>query len=101
MAALREHTEPGDVVLADPETSYWIAAAVPVYVGVAPPTHVGDTKENRPYERVREWNAFVRGAPWPGPSNWLVIDKERVENRALHPADLPRMCADVLCKPGP
>ena len=41
----------GRVVYSDPETSYRIAAAAPVYIAVAPPGHVADTKENRPYER--------------------------------------------------
>ena len=52
VAALNANTEPGDVVLSDPETSYWIAAYGPVYVAVSAPTHVGDTKANRPYDRV-------------------------------------------------
>ena len=98
--ALRTNTEPRQIVLADPETSYWIAAMVPVYIGVAPPTHVGDTKKNRPYERVRDWNAFLRGKAWPGPSNWLVLDRMRVEQLDCS----PKVYEDgryVLCKTGP
>jgi hypothetical protein len=66
------------VVLSDPETSYWLAAYAPVYVAVAPPAHVGDTKKNRPYERVREWNRFVaRKRGFEGRADWLVIDRLR------------------------
>ena len=43
----------GDVVFSDLETSYRIAAEAPVYVAAAPPSHVADTEENRPYERRR------------------------------------------------
>jgi Family of unknown function (DUF6541) len=98
--ALRTNTQPGDIVLADPETSYWIAAAVPVYIGVAPPTHVGDTKENRPYERIRDWNAFLRGELWPGPSNWLVLDRQRVKGRTC-PNPIYDDARYMLCKTGP
>ena len=98
MAALREHARPGDIVLADPETSYWIAASVPVYIAVAPPTHVGDTKENRPYERVREWNAFLRGKPWPGPANWIVLDKQRVKQRAAGPTKVYEDTRYLFCR---
>jgi hypothetical protein len=97
--ALRRRTSPGDIVLADPETSYWIAAAVPVYIAVAPPTHVGDTKENRPYQRVRDWNAFVRGAPWPGPTNWFVLDKVRIKDRTCG-AGVYSDARYTLCKTG-
>ena len=48
--ALRELPD-GDVVFSDLETSYRIAAAAPVYVAAAPPSHVADTTKNRPYER--------------------------------------------------
>ena len=75
--ALREQTSPGDVVLADPVTSYWIAAQVPVYVAVSEPPHVGDTVDNRPYERVEQWEEFRRTGEFPGRVDWIVLDRKR------------------------
>ena len=69
---------PGDIVLSDPETSYWIAAHAPVYVAVAAPTHVGDTKANRPYERVEAWEDYVRTGSFPDSYDWVVLDAKRV-----------------------
>jgi hypothetical protein len=94
--ALRAETSTGDVVLADPETSYWISAAVPVYVAVSAPAHVGDTNENRPYERVREWREYLGGRPFPQMIDWLVLDRMRVGDRDCS----PKVYADgryVLC----
>jgi uncharacterized protein DUF6541 len=71
--------EPGDIVLSDPETSYWIAAYAPVYVAVSAPTHVGDTKANRPYERVEDWADFVRTGSFPDRYDWVVLDNQRVK----------------------
>ena len=79
--ALREHVPRGDVVYSDPETSYEIAARVPVYIAVAPPGHVADTEKNRPYERrdqaLRFFEsgdvAIVRRAG----ADWLVVDRKR------------------------
>ncbi len=79
IAALNADTEPGDVVLSDPETSYWVAAYAPVYVAVSAPTHVGDTKANRPYERVAAWKDFVRTGSFPDRYDWLVLDAKRAE----------------------
>jgi hypothetical protein len=76
--ALREWASPGDVVLSDPVTSYWLAAQAPVYVAVAEPTHVGDTRDNRPYERVEQWNQFLRTGAFPGRADWIVLDRRRV-----------------------
>ncbi|MEP7334641.1 MAG: DUF6541 family protein [Actinomycetota bacterium] len=78
VAALKANVEPGDVVLSDPETSYWIAAYAPVYVTVSAPTHVGDTKANRPYERVEEWNHYVRTGELLDRYDWVVLDRKRV-----------------------
>lgn len=77
--ALDQLVEPGDVVLSDPETSYWIAASAPVYVAVSAPKHVGDTKANRPYERVQEWRDYVRTGDFPRPYDWVVLDAKRVK----------------------
>ena len=78
---LREDVPPGDVVYSDPETSYEIAAYAPVYVAVAPPGHVADTEENRPYERRDEAQRFfetgdIEIARRAG-ADWLVVDRER------------------------
>ena len=58
--ALREDVPEGDVVYSDLETSYRIAAEAPVYIAAAPPGHVADTEENRPYERRDENMRFFR-----------------------------------------
>jgi hypothetical protein len=81
VAALRREVTPGDVVLADPETSYWVAAYAPVYVAVAAPSHVGDTKKNRPYERVEDWRRFAKTGAFPGAYDWLVVDRARTRAR--------------------
>ena len=79
--ALREDVPEGDVVFSDPETSYRIAAEAPVYIAAAPPGHVADTEQNRPYERREENIRFfetgdveiVREAG----ADWLVVDRSR------------------------
>ena len=50
----------GQVVYADSETSYRIAAYAPVYIAVAPPEHVADTRANRREERIRDLRRFLR-----------------------------------------
>ncbi len=50
----------GTVVFSDLETSYRIAALAPVYVAAAPPAHVADTEDNRPYARRRDVMRFLR-----------------------------------------
>ncbi len=85
--ALRERAEPGDVVLADPVTSYWLAAQAPVYVAVADPPHVADTSENRPYERVEDWRRYLRTGRFPEPVDWIVLDRLRTGARDCSPAE--------------
>jgi Family of unknown function (DUF6541) len=75
--AVRNDVGQGDVVLSDPETSYWLAAYAPVYVAVAPPAHVGDTEKNRPQERVEAWRRFLATNRFDGRADWLVIDRLR------------------------
>jgi hypothetical protein len=58
--AVRESVSEGAIVYSDPQTSYRLAAASPVYVAVAPPGHVADTEANRPYERARDARRFLR-----------------------------------------
>jgi hypothetical protein len=83
LEALREDVPPGDVVYSDPETSYEIAAYVPVYVAAAPPGHVADTEENRPYERRDEARRFFETGeaeiPRRAGADWLVLDHERFD----------------------
>jgi hypothetical protein len=50
----------GETVYADAETSYRLAAYEPVYIAVAPPEHVADTKANRRQQRVRDLQRFLR-----------------------------------------
>ena len=50
----------GTTVFSDLETSYRVAALAPVYVAAAPPAHVADTEDNRPYARRRDVMRFLR-----------------------------------------
>ena len=83
--ALREQVREGAVVYSDPEASYRIAAAAPVYVAVAPPGHVADTVENRPYERRDDFRRFARSGDLTVPreygAEWLVVDTSRFDVR--------------------
>ena len=82
---LHEDVPKGDIVYSDPETSYEIAAYAPVYVAVAPPGHVADTEENRPYERRDEAQRFFETGdaeiPRRAGADWLVVDRQRSEIR--------------------
>ncbi|MFL5935511.1 MAG: hypothetical protein ACJ76U_01600 [Gaiellaceae bacterium] len=75
--ALRDDVPPRGVVFSDPATSYRIAAAAPVLIVAAPPAHVADTTQNRPYERRRDVIAFYRSGDLAIPrrygARWLVI----------------------------
>jgi hypothetical protein len=69
------------VVYSDLETSYRIAAYAPVYVAAAPPSHVADTEENRPYARRRDTIRFFEtgdlSIPGEAGADWLVVDRSR------------------------
>ena len=93
--AVRNDVPEGDVVLSDPETSYWLAAYAPVYVAVAPPAHVGDTEKNRPQERVEAWRRFLATNRFDGRADWLVIDRLRARG-ALPAATLRRRALSPL-----
>jgi hypothetical protein len=75
--ALREAVPPGSVVFAGLETSYRIAAAVPLYVASAPPSHVADTGDNRPRKRAEDTRDFLRTGDLAIPrrygAGWLVL----------------------------
>jgi hypothetical protein len=80
---LRERVPEGAVVYSDLETSYRIAAEAPVYIAAAPPSHVADTEENRPYERRAENIRFFRtgdaAIPRRAGAGWLVLDRRRFD----------------------
>jgi hypothetical protein len=88
--ALREQVPEAAVVYADLEASYRIAAAAPVYIAVAPPGHVADTEENRPFERRRDFRRFARTGDLSIPRSygaaWLVLDRSRFDLRPQLPA---------------
>ena len=75
--ALREDVPKRGVVFSDLQTSYRIAAAAPVLIVAAPPEHVADTKQNRPYERRKDVMAFSPPGDLAIPrryhARWLVI----------------------------
>jgi hypothetical protein len=78
---LRLRTSDRDVVFSDADTSYQIAAFLPVYVATAPPAHVADTSENEPYERFRDARAFLKTGDLAIPhrygADWIVINRHR------------------------
>ena len=79
--ALRTRVPRGAVVFSDVETSYLAAAAAPVYLAVAPPAHVADTKANRPHERARDAARFLRSGDVAIPrrygAGWILLDRRR------------------------
>jgi hypothetical protein len=87
--ALRDDVPEGEVVYSDLESSYRIAAAAPVYIAAAPPGHVADTKENRPYARRDDNRRFFRtgdlGIPRRYGASWLVVDRRRFDLRPALP----------------
>ena len=91
---LRSDVPKGAVVFADTETSYLVAAAAPVYIAAAPPTHVADTVSNRPYERARDAYEFFRHGDLAIPkyygARWIILDRHRTRLRL----DLPKVWSD-------
>jgi hypothetical protein len=87
--ALREDVPAGDTVYADLETSYRIGAYAPVYVCNAPPAHVANTTQNRPYERRLALRQFLRTGNLAIPrrcgARWLVVDRSRSARRFTLP----------------
>ena len=92
--AVRDDVEAGTIVYSDPETSFLVAAFAPVYIAVAPPGHVADTEENRPYERARDARRFLRtgdlSIPRAYDAEYVVVDGLRTELEL----DLPVVYAD-------
>ena len=79
--ALRDEVPKRGVVFSDEQTSYRIAAAAPVLIVDAPPEHVADTKQNRPYERGKDVHAFYSTGDLAIPrryhARWLVVARFR------------------------
>ncbi len=94
VAALRDEVPAGAIVYSDAETSFRLAAAAPVYIAVAPPGHVADTAENRPYERARDARRFVATGDLSIPerygADYLVVDLRR----RREPFELPVLHRD-------
>ena len=79
--AVRSEVPPLAIVYSDHETSYRLAAQAPVYVAVAPPGHVANTVQNRPFERYRDSRQFQRTGDLSIPQGYgaefLVVDRFR------------------------
>jgi hypothetical protein len=94
VAAVRDEVATGAIVFSDPETSFRLAAFAPVYIAVAPPGHVADTAENRPYERARDARRFLRtgdlSIPREYAAEYVVVDRLRTDLEL----DLPAVYED-------
>jgi hypothetical protein len=93
--AFRADAKPKDVLFADPETGYLLAAYAPVYLADAPFGHVAVTKKNRPRQRLRDaYRFYARGGDLSIPrsygARWIIVDRKR--HRLT--LDLPRAYAD-------
>jgi hypothetical protein len=76
--AVREHVPELAIVYSDQDTSYRLAARAPVYIAVAPPGHVANTVQNRPFERAADARRFLRTGDLAIPrgygAEFLVVD---------------------------
>jgi len=93
--SFRAEAKPKDVLFADPETGYLLAAYAPVYLADSPYGHVAVTKKNRPKLRLRDANRFYnQGGDLAIPryygARWIIVDHRR--HRLT--LDLPRIYAD-------
>ena len=85
--ALRSQVPVRAVVFADPEVSYRVAAAAPLYIADAPPAYVARTEANRAYERRadaigvfwRDGLSYLDKASLIAQSGatWLLVDKTK------------------------
>ncbi len=85
--AVREQVAFDEVVFADLETSYRLAAAAAVPIAAGPPAHVAQTTSNRPFERRQDViDFFYRGGVDDADrrqllehygATWLVVDRNR------------------------
>ena len=94
VGAVRDEVRAGAIVYSDSETSFRVAAFAPVYIAVAPPGHVADTEENRPYARASDARRFFRTGDLSIPrayrAEYVVVDGLRSELEL----DLPVVYAD-------
>jgi hypothetical protein len=78
---------PRSVLFSTLEASYYAAADAPLWIAAAPPGHVADTPENRPYARRRDVLRFFSD-PRTTPAerrailsrydvSWILADKQR------------------------
>jgi hypothetical protein len=93
--AIRSDAKPKDVLFADPNTGYLLAAYAPVYLANAPFAHVAATAQNRPRQRLRDaFRFYAHGGDLAIPrfygARWILVDLKRHRLR-LH---LPRAYAD-------
>ncbi len=93
--SVRADVKPKDVLFADPETGYLLAAYAPVYLADAPFGHVAVTKKNRPKQRLRDiYRFYAHGGDLSIPryygAHWIIVDRRR--HRLT--LDLPRAYAD-------
>ena len=76
-----EQLPDGSVVFSDDSTSYWVAAAAPLYVASALPGHVADTKANRPFERRDDAIRFGRTGDLSIPrrygADYVLVERDR------------------------
>jgi hypothetical protein len=91
----RAEAKPKDVLFADPETGYLLAAYAPVYLADAPFGHVAVTKKNRPKQRLHDaYRFYAHGGDLSIPldygARWIIVDRKR-HRLSL---DLPRVYAD-------
>jgi hypothetical protein len=91
---VRDVVPAGAIVYSDPETGYRLAALAPVYIANAPPGHVADTEQNRPYQRARDARRFLATGDLSIPADYgadyLVVDRRRLRQDF----DLPRLYRD-------
>lgn len=92
---LRADAKPKDVLFADPETGYLLAAYAPIYLADAPYGHVAVTKKNRPKARLRDaYRFYAHGGDLAIPrsygARWIIVDLKR--HRLT--LNLPRAYAD-------
>jgi hypothetical protein len=94
VAAVRDEVEPGTIVFSDAETSFRLAGYAPVYIAAAPPGHVADTPQNRPYERAADARRFLRTGDLSIPrgygAEYVVLDGLRTDLEL----DLPLVYSD-------
>jgi hypothetical protein len=93
--SVRADAKPKDILFADPQTGYLLAAYAPVYLADAPFGHVAVTKKNRPKQRLRDvYRFYAHGGDLSIPryygARWIIVDRRR--HRLT--LDLPRAYAD-------